>query len=133
MKNEYSVIVGNIGMVYSGRNRDTAHQEFNGWREQALDTGRGQGEPVTLLCNGEPLAESVLYSYEYTDTFGGEANYCWVKRGKVHARNVPEAVKLAKLELGLSGVRCERSDMGETVALYPRNSATVLFINYAGE
>ena len=21
------------------------------------------------------------YSYEFTDTFGGEANYSWVKRG----------------------------------------------------
>ena len=27
------------------------------------------------------------FSYEYTDTFGGEANYCWVKRGTV---SVPE-------------------------------------------
>lgn len=24
-----------------------------------------------------------IYEYEYTDTFAGEANYCWVKRGKV--------------------------------------------------
>ena len=29
------------------------------------------------------------YSYEFTDTFGGEANYSWVKRGTV---SVPEAI-----------------------------------------
>jgi len=30
--------------------------------------------------------ESAMNSYqiEYTDTFGGQANYCWVKRAKIH-------------------------------------------------
>jgi hypothetical protein len=23
------------------------------------------------------------FTYEYTDTLGGDANYCWVKRGAV--------------------------------------------------
>lgn len=26
---------------------------------------------------------SNVYEYEHTDTFAGEANYCWVRRGKV--------------------------------------------------
>ena len=29
----------------------------------------------------------LTFEYEYTDTFGGESNYAWVKRGKV---SVPE-------------------------------------------
>jgi len=37
-----------------------------------------------------------MWKIEVTDTFGGEANYCWVKRGKTKAntrRGIIEAVK----------------------------------------
>jgi len=37
-----------------------------------------------------------MYNIEITDTFGGEANYCWVKRGKTRAtsrRGIIKAVK----------------------------------------
>ena len=87
------------------------------------------------------------YTYEYTDTFGGEANYCWVKRGtvtmpclthygydggtnycksnKVFER---ELVKKVKAELGLTGIRARRESWGETIVL--RFSGTILFIDY---
>lgn len=33
------------------------------------------------------------YEIEITDTFGGEANYCWVKRYDVSAKSVLGAVR----------------------------------------
>ena len=89
------------------------------------------------------------YTYEYTDTFSGEANYSWVKRGKVtmpclthygytgsadgsysKANQVfeRELVKRVKAELGLTGIRARRETWGETVVL--RFSGTILFIEY---
>ena len=89
------------------------------------------------------------FEYEYTDTFGGEANYCWVKRGKVCVPELThygydgahgyskankaqsrEVVRLVKAELGLTGRPCEREQWGETEVIRPRNSATVIFVNY---
>ena len=68
---------------------------------------------------------------EYTDTFGGEANYAWVKRVEFDlAEDASDlaAVRKAKSLLGLENVRCKREEMGDTIALYPRGSCTVLFI-----
>ena len=88
------------------------------------------------------------FSYEYTDTFGGEANYCWVKRGTV---SVPElthygydgsrgymradkaqsrqVVRLVKAALGLTGVKCRREEWSDTIALYPYGTNCVAFIS----
>lgn len=33
---------------------------------------------------------------EFTDTYGGEANYCWVDRYKVSARDLKHAITKAK-------------------------------------
>jgi hypothetical protein len=71
------------------------------------------------------------YQVEYTDTYGGEANYCWVKRATVEASdslNDLALVRRAKAAIGLSGVRCRREDWGETIALRPYGSCTILFI-----
>ena len=39
------------------------------------------------------------YWFEVTDTFGGEANYCWVHRYIVHATSMTQAVrKVNKIE-----------------------------------
>ena len=71
------------------------------------------------------------YYYEMTDTFGGEANYSWVRRGEVE---LPEGasnlmlVRRVKKALGLEGVRCKRLDYGDQIALYPVGSCTVIFI-----
>lgn len=72
------------------------------------------------------------WEVEYTDTFGGEANYAWVKRAEF---DLPEdasdlaAVRKAKALLGLNGVRCRRDEMGEeTIRLVPYGTNTVLFV-----
>ncbi len=52
--------------------------------------------------------------FEYTDTFGGEPNYSWVKRGELDHDLLSDSqiVRRVKAELGLTGVRCKREDMG---------------------
>lgn len=77
------------------------------------------------------MKTTIRFEAEYTDTFGGEANYAWVNRVEFE---LPEdasdlaVVRKAKALLGLANVRCKREEMGDTIALYPRGSCTVLFI-----
>ena len=44
-----------------------------------------------------------MYTIEITDTFGGEANYCWVKRGKTRARTRRGLIAAAKRIAGWEG------------------------------
>ena len=72
------------------------------------------------------------YEFEHTDTFGGEANYCWVNRGTVMARSLDHAVRLAKAACGLTGVRCKReeySGVGGAI-LRPCGWAQIMFVTY---
>ena len=94
----------------------------------------------------------MIFSYEYTDTFAGEANYCWVKRGtvsvpelthygydglhgytKANARQSRHIMRKVKAALGLSGVRGKREDGGGTIVWRPYGAATVLFITYCDD
>ena len=71
------------------------------------------------------------FELEFTDTFGGDANYSWVQRHTLHAgESISDRalVAMAKKEIGLTGVKCRRELWGETIALYPIGSCTVLFI-----
>lgn len=68
------------------------------------------------------------YNFEYTDTFGGEANYSWVKRGEVTATS-SNVVRRVKALLGLEGVRCTREEHGNMIILRPVGSCTVVFIS----
>ena len=73
------------------------------------------------------------FKVEYTDTFGGEANYSWVRTASFMA--LPNAsnsllVRRAKKALNMSGWPTRTETMGETLALYPRDgSCVVMFIN----
>lgn len=92
------------------------------------------------------------FSYEYTDTFSGEANYSWVKRGTVSVPELThygydgsngytradkaqsrEVVRLVKAALDLTGIKCRRETWGDTLALYPRGECSVVFINFVEE
>jgi hypothetical protein len=70
------------------------------------------------------------YQFEKTDTFGGEANYCWVKREIVQ---VPDGtsdkliVALAREWAGW-GVRSEIENYGDAITLRPRGVCEVVFI-----
>lgn len=42
------------------------------------------------------------WNFELTDTFAGEANYSWVKRGTVKASTPSGAIRAAKRTLGIT-------------------------------
>lgn len=57
---EYEVIVSNIGTVYRGTGSLTAFKEWCDWVAiSKLDFGRGSGESVTELRDGEILREYI--------------------------------------------------------------------------
>jgi hypothetical protein len=74
---------------------------------------------------------------EHTDTFGGEANYCWVNRQNIY--NVPDTlsdvaiVRRAKSRIGYSGRRCTREEWGNTIVLRPVGENTIIFIDVGWE
>lgn len=91
------------------------------------------------------------YNFEYTDTFGGQANYSWVNRGSVTVPELThygytgstdgsysranrianrELLKLVKAKLGLTGVRGRVDHYGDTIEFRPYKLATVLFITF---
>jgi hypothetical protein len=67
---------------------------------------------------------------EVTDTFGGEANYSWVRREKIRIQSnatraqITRAVKRAT---GYSGVPCRSEYFGDCGALYPRGACIAIF------
>ena len=76
------------------------------------------------------------YQLEHTDTFGGEANYCWVRRALLQ---LPEnatrrqIVRRAKAWAGLTGERCDVSDYGDTIDIRPRRICHVVFVTWHDE
>lgn len=71
------------------------------------------------------------YQVEYTDTFGGEANYCWVDRHEIEiGDNVSDLalVRRAKELVGLNGVRGRMDAYGDMWVFHPYRSCTVMFI-----
>jgi hypothetical protein len=71
------------------------------------------------------------YQVELTDLFCGEANYSWVRRDEITLSDSVSdlaIVRAAKLALGISGTRCKRETIGETIQLKPYGSLTVAFI-----
>lgn len=75
--------------------------------------------------------EGFMYPIEMTDTFGGEANYSWVRRGEIRADAKTSRlaiVRRAKRWAGLSGVRCDVCDFGDTIEIRPRGRCVVVFV-----
>jgi hypothetical protein len=91
----------------------------------------------------------VIFEYEYTDTFAGEAKYCWVERGtvsvpelthygydgsngyrKANAMQTRELIKRVKRELGITE-RHVKEEYGDMIRLNFRG--TVCFIQYSEE
>jgi hypothetical protein len=72
-----------------------------------------------------------VYRVEVTDTFGGEANYCWVKRYTIRARSMRGAIsKVARA----TGYRFRLDAAYGDMARYNARSAAVCaFVEYAGE
>lgn len=92
------------------------------------------------------------YEIEYTDTFSGEANYCWVKRetvtmpelthygydgstnyAKSNAVYERELMRKAKAAMGLTGTRGSVSRYGDMIEFRPYGIATVMFITFTDD
>lgn len=46
-----------------------------------------------------------IYYFEVTDTFGGEANYCWVRRYNVSASSMRGAIGMVNKEEGFGRLK----------------------------
>ena len=71
------------------------------------------------------------FQFEMTDTFGGEANYSWVKRSSFDFKSTATdkaLVRRAKKWAGLSGIRCNVDNYGEMIAIKPVDRPVVVFI-----
>ena len=59
MANEYQVLVGNIGSVYSGPDRGEAEEVYFHYEDLSDEgVGRAAGETVTMLGNGEVICST---------------------------------------------------------------------------
>lgn len=75
---------------------------------------------------------------EYTDTFGGEPNYCWVRRAVFNApSNASPRVllKRARAAVGLGrGVRGDVTfDQGDELHWVPRGCCTILMVSWCDD
>jgi hypothetical protein len=83
----------------------------------------------------------MAYRVEVTDTFGGDANYSWVRRytianpsqdyrGRGHRLSL---VRRAKAIAGWQGLRCEVSDFGDELHIRPVGRSApcwIMFVSY---
>ena len=74
---------------------------------------------------------------EYTDTYGGEANYSWVRRetfvysgGKERYQTSRSVMRKAKALMGLSGLKGRTYDHGDLIEFRPYGMCTVLFVQF---
>lgn len=73
----------------------------------------------------------MAYDIEVTDTFAGEANYSWVKRFTIPSKPGESrlaTMRRAKKAAGLSGVRCNVSDYGDSWRLDVHGACICAFI-----
>jgi hypothetical protein len=71
---------------------------------------------------------------ELTDTFGGEANYSWVRRYTLATpENISQRalVRRIKKAAGITGVRCVTDDHGGMIAIRPVGACVVLFATFS--
>ena len=74
-------------------------------------------------------------SYEVTDTYAGEANYCWVNR-ETEERDEQHTSKRAivrhlKSMMGVTGERCETEDAGDLITVRPVGKNAPCIIGFA--
>lgn len=72
-----------------------------------------------------------MHDIEVTDTFGGEANYCWVKRGKTRAKTRRGKIAAAKRLAGWDGwCRVKVANHGDMMEIRPTNTSGICQIAF---
>jgi hypothetical protein len=69
----------------------------------------------------------MLWFVEMTDTYGGEANYCWANRFKVRASTPTGAIRKVAKETGYSGRVHKVMDCGDLIRHDVRRAAICYF------
>jgi hypothetical protein len=72
-----------------------------------------------------------MYHIEVTDTFGGEANYCWVRRSTTNATTRRGIVRAIKAEMGLTGERVTIRDYDDGYIVTPTGRNAPCIIGFA--
>ena len=72
-----------------------------------------------------------VYFAEITDTFGGDANYSWVTRHKIHANTIRGAVNKLSKDSGMAWRI--NSDFGDMMRYDSKSGATCFFISLFDE
>lgn len=67
---------------------------------------------------------------EMTDSYGGVANYGWVRRCEVEGKSELSVVRQVKERFGLTGLKCERTNFGDQIWLKPRGMNRLIFIYF---
>lgn len=73
------------------------------------------------------------YIFEHTDTFGGDANYCWVNRESHNVEAMPSKLALvrrAKAFAGFTGLKCEVLEYGDCLQITPSGLCQTVFVIY---
>lgn len=75
-----------------------------------------------------------MYQCEYTDTYGGQSNYCWVRRAEVQTKEGASSAartRAIKKALGISGLRGRTYWTGDDFMEFrPYGLCTVAFAKY---
>ncbi len=73
-----------------------------------------------------------MYNIEVTDTYGGESNYSWVKRGTTKAKSRRGVVKAVKDIAGWTDwCRVRVIDFGDIIEVRPTKSSGVNQVAFA--
>ena len=88
---------------------------------------------LTMTDSNFKKERSMKCVVTHTDLFGDEANYGWVKRWEFMPK--PDAsqrsiVRQAKALAGLSGVKAETEDYGDSFKIKPRGYNQVIFVDF---
>lgn len=74
------------------------------------------------------MSETFTIEAEYTDTFGGEANYCWVRRATFDmpvGATDRQIMQRIRSELNIEGLRGRWETLGDEWRLRPYRCATI--------
>lgn len=82
------------------------------------------------------MSKIITYRVDYTDTFGGEANYGWLRTAHFVAPDDASnstLIRRAKRALNMSGWATRTENMGDALMLRPQDGANVVMFIYAEE
>lgn len=77
------------------------------------------------------MTTNLTVKVEVADTFGGKANYCWVKGFELKGledKSDLAIVRAVKKEIGWNGVRCKVENYGGMIRLTPYGLLQTCFI-----